>query len=236
MKVAICDDEKTQRQLIEKYVREWGQSSDICVRLFLYGSSEELLFHLEEEGGYDLLILDIEMGGMNGMELAAKLRAEHNEVPVLFITGFEQYMAQGYDVEALHYLLKPVRKEKLFEILDRLKMRKPEGKKILIKTDDGERALRAEEIRYAEAKGHYAELVLKDGSVLQTRLSIGDLSQLLLKEKRFVSCHRSYVVNLEHVASVSSAEVVLDGEKRIPLSRGSRKKVSEAFLSFYHND
>ena len=71
------------------------------------------------------------------MELAAKLREKQMDVPILFVTGYEQYMPQGYDVGALHYLLKPVNKEKLFEILDRQKKNHPDETKFLVKTTEG---------------------------------------------------------------------------------------------------
>ena len=120
MRIAICDDEEVQRKLLTAYLQEWASGQRRFLETISFCNAENFLFHWEEDKDFDLLILDIEMGAQSGVELALKLRAEGEPIPILFITGYESYMAQGYEVSALHYLLKPLNKEKLFDVLKRL--------------------------------------------------------------------------------------------------------------------
>ncbi|MDE7300372.1 MAG: LytTR family DNA-binding domain-containing protein, partial [Lachnospiraceae bacterium] len=107
--IAICDDDNSQISALKKMLTEWNS----CTVINEYSSAEQFLFHYPDASCH-LLLLDIEMGDMNGMELARELRARGDMLPIIFITGFSEYIGDGYDVEALHYLLKPVDKRKLF--------------------------------------------------------------------------------------------------------------------------
>lgn len=98
MRIGICDDEAAQRQLIPKYIQEWAKERRVRLETVLFASAENVLFCLEDDPVFDLLILDIEMGSVNGIELAGRLRKNGSDVPILFVTGYEQYMAQGYEV------------------------------------------------------------------------------------------------------------------------------------------
>ena len=104
MRIAICDDEKAQRSLITKYLQEWARENGQILELSEFPDAESLLFCWEDEKRFDLLILDIEMGALSGMELAERIRRENEDIPILFITGYETYMAQGYEVSAIQYL------------------------------------------------------------------------------------------------------------------------------------
>ena len=114
MKIAIVEDEAKEQEIIVKYIGEWAEARRELVEFRCF------LFAWEDGKDYRLLVLDIEMGGMNGLGLAEKVRLEDREVPILFVTGYDEYMQRGYDVSALHYLMKPVDKERLFQALDRM--------------------------------------------------------------------------------------------------------------------
>lgn len=96
MRIAICDDEKAQRSLITKYLQEWARENGQILELSEFPDAESLLFCWEDEKRFDLLILDIEMGALSGMELAERIRRENEDIPILFITGYETYMARGH--------------------------------------------------------------------------------------------------------------------------------------------
>lgn len=231
MKIAICDDEEAQRMLLSDYLTEWGKDRKNLPEISCFSSGESLLFSWEDES-FDLLILDIEMGDLSGMELAGKIRKENDEIPILFITGYEKYMAQGYDVAALHYLLKPVHKEKLFEVLDGLSRKKKPEEKLIFPTAQGHLLLPASQIWYVEAMGHDCLLCTAEDKK-QIRMSMGDAIKLLGDQKGFVQCHRSYLVNLQHISAIVRAEIVLDDGTRLPVSRRAQKEVNEAFIRNY---
>ncbi|MCD7752851.1 MAG: LytTR family DNA-binding domain-containing protein [Lachnospiraceae bacterium] len=119
MKIGICDDEKSTREYLERLLKEWGQECGEPVETVGFVDAERFLFAWEECRDFDVLLLDIEMGRMNGMELAGRIRESDEDVAIVFITGYDEYIGQGYEVAALHYLLKPVAKEKLYQVLDR---------------------------------------------------------------------------------------------------------------------
>jgi len=232
MRIAICDDEEVQRQLLAEYLREWADTAHLLLETVSYPNAENFLFQWEEDKDFDLLILDIEMGQINGVELAMKLRENNEQIPILFITGYEDYMAQGYEVSALHYLLKPVNKQKFFEVLARLQKKTKMENKILLQTDTGMLSVLPSDIWYIEAVGHKSNLItINDEYVLKH--SISELEKILEQENGILSCHRSFLVNLQHVSSITKTEFVMDNNMRIPISRGNIRKANAAFLKYY---
>ena len=118
-KIAIYDDSDADRQLIAGYVRSWGINTGHTVQISAFSSAENFLFHYAGKNDHDILLLDIEMGAMDGVTMAKKLRCDNDTVQIVFITGYSDYILEGYEVAALHYLMKPVREDKLFSVLDR---------------------------------------------------------------------------------------------------------------------
>lgn len=232
MKIAICDDEQVQLELLKKYVEEWGTFRSISLQFMLFESAEAFLFQWEEDKSYDLLILDIEMGRMNGMELAMKLREQRERLPILFVTGFEQYMPFGYEVDALHYLLKPIQKDKLFSVLDRAAVSRPPEEREVFQTEEGVISLPISDIWYFEARGHSCILRTENASYT-LRMGISAVREKFGHRSCFASCHRSYLVNLKHISAIEKTEAVLDDRTRLPVSRGALKELNHAFISFY---
>lgn len=232
MRIAICDDEEVQQKLLKKYLEEWAAINHIPLETTLFPSGEAFLFAWEEDKDYDLLILDIEMGQINGMELAESIRRQDEDIPILFVTGYERYMAQGYEVAALHYLLKPLHKEKLFAVMDKLKKKEKKEEKLLFQTDNGALSLPSSKIWYVEARAHQCVLYTADEEYI-LHSSIGETAQYLEKCPEFIRCHRSYLVNIQHIAAIIKPELILDDKRRLPVSRSASKNVNQAFLSFY---
>lgn len=232
MKIAICDDEKSEQQLLCKYVEEWAAEKGLRVELSCFDNAESFLFSWEDEKDYKVLILDIEMGSMSGMELAKKIRETDSDIPVLFVTGYEEYMQFGYDVKALHYLMKPLDKGKFFSVLDRLPMEQKETEKILFQMDEGNLSVPLRDIWYVEAEGHRCVLYTQN-TAMSLKESISSVEKRLEGCETIIKCHRSYLVNLQHVSVVLKEEMVLDNQKKVPLSRNLRKAANDAFIRCY---
>lgn len=232
MRIAVCDDEEVQLELLNGFLQEWAKKKNVVLELLCFSNAESLYFTWEEDENFDLLILDIEMRKLSGMELAEKIRERNEEVPILFVTGYEKYMAQGYEVSALHYLLKPVRKEKLFAVLDKLQKKKKPEEKLSFYTEEGLLLMPASHIWYVEAMGHRCLLAAGDAKH-EIRMSISEAVKFLGARKEFVQCHRSYIVNLQHISAIAKTEIVLDDNTRIPVSRSAGKAVNEAFIRNY---
>lgn len=235
MRVAICDDEQAQQLLVEKYLLEWGEEHQISITTSFFPNGESFLFSWEEDKEYDLLIFDIEMGKMNGMELAGEIRKQDEEIPILFITGYDSYMAQGYEVSALHYLLKPVNKEMLFAVLDRLQKNREKielEERFLFQTEEGSLSLPLSKIWYVEASAHQCILYTQEQEYV-LRQTISAVEKLLDGKKEIIRCHRSYLVNLQHISAIVKNEIILDNKKRLPISRNLSKEVNAAFIKNY---
>lgn len=109
---AVCDDDRGYAQYIEALAAQWGWQTGTAVETELFPSAEAFLFRYEECQDFDVLFLDIEMAGMAGVALAKAVRCGNDDVQIVFITGYTDYIAEGYEVSAHHYLMKPVKEEK----------------------------------------------------------------------------------------------------------------------------
>ena len=232
MRIAICDDEKAQRLLLKKYLEEWAVQNKAILETELFVSGESFLFSWEDDRNYDLLVFDIEMGQMSGMELAAAIREKDDGIPILFVTGYDKYMLQGFEVAALHYLLKPVNKDKLFEVLDKLKIKRKQEDKLFFQTEKGPVSLHPSRIWYIEARAHQCILYTEDEEYT-LRSSISEVARQLSGRREFARCHRSYLVNLYHVSAIVKPELILDDKRRLPVSRSAEKEVNRLFIEIF---
>lgn len=226
--IALCDDDGEQIRNLRGMIGEWSSDKPFAVNIVGYESAEQFLFEYADNP-CDLLLLDIEMRGISGMALAKKLRSAGDLLPIAFITGYSDYMSEGYDVQALHYLLKPVEKERLFAVLDRYVVRRESSEEILISSSDKTLHISADRIVYVEAFGRRTQLRLSDGSVLDCEMPIGRFVGI----RGLIRCHRSYLVHLRHIRAISKMAVFLDGGGEIPLSRRLYKDVNDRFIEFY---
>ena len=231
-RIAICDDEQAQSMLLQGYVKEWSVLRSEPVEIRLFPSGEAFLFQWEEEKRWDALLLDILMTGINGMELARQIRAQGDRLPILFITGVSDYVEEGYEVEALHYLRKPVSRKKLFSCLDRAMERSARESALLLTTPDGEEIrLNQKEIAVLEAAGRRVLLTTENGTTTEVKSGFHELLDALAPGE-FVQCHRSYVVGLRHVQRLQKEQFVLDSGKTVPISRRLFAEVNAAFVRF----
>lgn len=230
-KIAICDDSAADRQFVLDMVGRWAASAGHVVHTDTFPSAENFLFHYAEESDYDILLLDIEMGAMDGVAMAKRIRQDNESMQIVFITGFADYISEGYDVAALHYLMKPVKQDKLFAVLDRAVAAMQKTERVILLPVGGEMLrLLVSRVQYVEAFSHTVAIVTGTDTI-QIKMPISEVEKLL--GDGFIRCHRSYLVGLKHIARLSKTEVVLDSGKSLPLSRGAAPLVHKAFISYY---
>ena len=159
MNIAYCEDEKIQLEYMEQLIRKWADEGNDTVTYFGYGSAKELLFEHPDSFPFDLLLLDIDMDGMDGMALAKEIRKKDQKLPIVFLTNRSEYVFEGYEVGALRYLLKPVEETKLFSLLDEISYALGKERRYLIENVGGETVkIPVDTIYSVEAKGHYIRL------------------------------------------------------------------------------
>lgn len=227
-KIAICDDCDVDRQYILNMVTLWGERSGHIVHIDAFSSAENFLFHYAEESDYDILMLDIEMGEMDGVTMAKKLRKENDTVQIVFITGYSDYILEGYEVAALHYLMKPVKTEKLCAVLDRAAQKLAKNEKVLNFEVAGEMIrVPIYQIRYADVFGNY--VTIHASSDVTVKMTLSELEKQL--DERFYRAGRSCIVNLSQISRVTKAEIKLSDGTAIPLPRGAYDGINRAIIN-----
>ncbi len=243
MKIAIVEDEKVHADYLVRLLEAWFKENrvDFCIREF--PNAAAFLFEWEQDQAWNALFFDIQMPGLSGVELAKEIRRENRRVALVFVTGMTDFLLEGYEVEALHYLVKPVDAAKISSCMERVYGRYMEQeKREVILTEaremvDGEKNRRItlrllpEDIVYIEAAAHNTELHTREKCYV-VREGINVWRERLPRET-FCLCHRSYLVNLLYVARLEKETVFLDDGRQIPLSRKCNKDVNRAFIRFY---
>jgi len=224
---AICDDDANYARYIRRLARQWGGQSGAEVEAEVFPSAEAFLFRWGEFRDFDVLLLDIEMAGMDGVELARTVRAEDDRVQIVFITGYNDYISQGYEVAALHYLVKPVDEEKLFQVLGRAVARLKRSEPYLtLELPEQTVRLPLPEIRYLDVQHNY--VTVHAGKDYTVKRPLSELEKAL--DSRFFRVGRSCVVNLARVRRVIRTEAELTTGERIPLPRGQYDKLNRAII------
>lgn len=228
---AICEDEPQQADYLQTLLRQW-QRRQPGLQLGIRQFTDAAAFLACRQPVFQLLLLDIQMPGMNGMQLARTLRAQGDPVQIVFITGYAEHMGEGYEVEALHYLLKPIEPPRLFTVLDRaLTALRQQRAAILLPTVGGsERRFFLDEVRWLEAFSHTLQLHTAAGAV-EIPLTMEAAQQRL--GAAFFRCHRSYLVNMGCVCQVRRDGLLLDDGACLPLSRRLYRQAGQAFLHFH---
>lgn len=210
MNIAICEDHKEEAGWLKKQIEYWGREKGIPTAVTLYENADQFWFNYSPEKVFDVLFLDIEMPGENGILLAKKLREKQDDVPVIFVTGVDDFISEGYDVQALHYLIKPVDKTKLRECLYRIyEKQKNREPYILLNTKDGTVKLLQKDIIKIESFSRYSVFTTLKGEY-QAAVSLKDTLNTLQKEN-FSYSHRGILVNLLHVQAITHEQVTLTG-------------------------
>lgn len=226
-KIAVCDDSDTDRKYVQALVEQWADAAGHTVIISAFSSAESFLFQYADSSDFDMLLLDIEMGEMDGVTMAKGLRRSNDAVQIVFITGYSDYISEGYEVSALHYLMKPVSANKLFAVLDRAaeKLRKTE--RMLTLDASGETVrVPISKIRYAQVHGNYVTVHAKEEYVV--KMTLGELFGKL--DESFYRVGRSAIVNLDFISRVTKTDIVLKDGSVIQLPRGAYDGVNRAII------
>jgi len=230
-KIAICDDSAGDRGYLSALVKKWAVRSGHTVHSSEFISGENFLFYYADDRAWDILLLDIEMGVMDGVTLAKRVREEDPRVQIVFITGFPDFMAEGYEVSALHYLMKPVQEEKLLTVLDRAAGNLGKTEKQLRVSFDRQTVLvPLSKITYIEAQKQYVA-IHTEAREYRMKASLSDTEKQL--DEYFFRCQRSFLVNLRYVRRIDRDSVLLTDGTVVPISRGLAPKIGKELIRLF---
>lgn len=227
IEIAVCDDEAVIREQIQQFITQ--RVTDCHIEA--YAAGEDLL---AADKKFDLVFLDIQMDGLNGMDTARALRQRDQGMLLIFITGLKDYVFESFDVAAFHYLLKPIAEEKMGEVLERaleeIKKRKPQEKRqLLIQTRNRSVNLDQNKILYLESRGKKVEIHVP-GETVEVYASIGKLEEQL--GNNFYRCHRGYLVNLAHIAEYRTDRIRLSNGEEVYLAKEKYQTFVKTYMRY----
>jgi len=227
MRIAVCDDEELFRIEFKSVLDKVLINAEYNIDTFSGGSS---LYEAFLKNPFDLVFLDIEMPGIDGITLAKRLRAVSENVQIVFLTSHIEYALEGYEVNALRYLVKPVDMNKLSEVLKYIQDKKNNSRQIMIKQEGEDIVIDISDIIYMESMDKNVRIVTSKSEYI-TRYNISDYEEEL-KNSGFLRIHRGYLISLSKVKKIVKNDVVMDGDISLPVSRSNIKTLKDALYAY----
>lgn len=230
MRIAICDDEAAQRELIIECVKRYFTSKKIIVCVEEYESAEQFLFQYDCNYDLDIAILDIQMSGMDGISLAKKLRSQNEELSIIFITAMTDYIFDGFEVKAINYLLKPLNEEKLHICLDKaVNQYSKKERYFALRVEKELIKVKKSQIIRIESDGHYMNIIMTKERY-RIKRTMKEIEVELL-EDNFFKMSRSDLINLYSIERITQKEVMMVNGDKILIPKGKHREISEVFMN-----
>lgn len=222
LKIIACDDDVAFQDNLHRMINRWSAETGTAVDVALVTRGEDLLAR-HAASRADIIMLDMIMPLVNGMDTALELRQSDTAVRLVFLTSSPEFALESYEARAFDYLLKPVTYERMAQLLDELSSLRPTATdELVIKASFGYHALRLSDIEYAEARNKHVIFHLRDGRDIEALEPFRSIEDRLAQNATFFKCHRSYQVNLRNIDHFNRTEIVMRSGACIPLARSCR--------------
>ncbi len=228
LEIAICDDEPVmQKEISDHFSKYMAKRQDMDYHISSFESGNQLLGSEQE---YDLIFLDIQMEGLDGMETARRLRLQGSCSQLVFVTVLKECVFDAFEVEACDYLIKPLDTRHFRRTLDRAfrSIRLKPEEKLLVKRGNQSQVILLSDSVYCEVQGRKIYIHQKNGEVIDYYDRMENLKSHV--DGRFFQCHRSYLVNLDYVRGCEAGQVLLPEGEKIPVSRLRERELTQALL------
>lgn len=232
VKIAVCDDMKTDREKIISLLSSYLDENNLYVEIDEFESGEAFL--KADTSCYSLVFLDIFMSGINGMETAKRIIQSNHRIQIVFASTSIDFAAEAFNIEALHYIVKPIDKAQIYKVLDKFFESFYSMKTIEVKVGRLEESVYISDILYIEAKGKKTLIHMKTG-VLEASQSLSEMVQIL-PAGDFCMPIRWALVSMREITSMPSDKLKLSDQTEIPISRGKRDEIKKVFADFRWND
>ena len=228
--IAIVDDEKVIREQIKNLIEKRQEECTIDT----YSTGEEIL---QTDKCYDIVFLDIQMEGINGIDTARALRQKAEDTILIFVTGVKEYVFDAFDVAAFHYLIKPINEQKFTSVIERAvlevgKKKQQVNGQLFVKTRYRNVTLEQKDILYIESRGKKVEIHTKT-DIVDAYAGIGDLEKQL--QGNFYRCHRGYLVNLAYITEYSNDSITLNNGESIILAKEKYAEFVKIYMRYLKN-
>ncbi len=232
IEIALCDDNVEDIEIIRMLAEQFAsEHPEFPIRLSAFNSAEELLRFIESNGGFDLYILDVLMPDITGIHLAEIIRRRGERAEIVFLTVSRDYAVDAFSVSACGYVLKPVCKGSFDDAVLRAVQKKNET--LTVKTKDGLRRIPLYNIVMIESFNHTREITMTDDSVLETSATLSELFEQLSGYENFYMPHRAYIANLDHTVGVIRYDMLMLGDRRIPIPKNQFVTVRDVVQNYF---
>lgn len=232
MKIGICDDEKCFIEGTRHLVEEWAKKHNIFVSIYEFTNGDDLISS-HQKNCMDLIILDVIMPLFNGIDTAKELRIHDQNVPVIFLTSSREYAVDSYDVHAFYYLMKPLKKDQFFKVMDEfLSSFNKKKETFLAKIPGGNCNITLDETVCLEAQNKEVIVYLANGTQLNIKELFSDCAGIFTTEKGFFKCHRSYIVNMKYIEQFTKTQLVTKNGMHVPVSRNNYAAFKKTYFSY----
>ena len=237
LNIAICDDDAPERAITRSLLDDFLATRGVAARVREFASGKELLFNMDGDGPYDLYLLDVVMPEINGIELGVKLRENDETGTIIYLTTSEDFAIDSYEARAFWYLVKPVKSDKLFPILDKAIAvnQKRMEESVNVKTPDGVERLLFDEIYYVEVVERRLRYVHR-GGISESTISSAPFAERvapLLEDRRFYRCGASLVLNLQHVKGIGVSHASLRTGGHLDIPRRASSELRAAWTQYW---
>lgn len=229
--IAVCDDTIEYLERTVTLLEQWGEQENVCVAVDCFDNGDDLLSSLAHQS-YDLIFLDIIMPMFSGIDTCSEIRKENKQVKIIFLSVSPEFGVDAFRVKANGYLLKPLDKDALFDVLNEYLSDQEESNGFLLaRSMSMVRRVPLDNILYLEAQNKHIVIHTSDGNTLTTTTPLHQLSEQLAIPC-FFQCHRSYIVNMNFVHSFTKNELTMTNDSIIPISRNVAKEFRDTYFTF----
>jgi len=230
LKIAICDDSLQYRQEMEEYIHTWARTHRFEVDVAIFDHGDSLLTFCQTQNP-DIILLDIMMPLLSGMDTAREIRKINTAVKIIFFTSAPEYAVESYDVKASGYLLKPLQVEKLYQVMSECAQdMQVEPDHLVMKTSHGYQKVHLHRIDCIEAQNKKVYIYLDNGTHLEALETFSHFAETLSVDQGFFKCHRSYMVFMPNIDQFTTTEIVTKSGISIPVARGYSKVFKDTYF------
>lgn len=238
--VAVCDDDKCIVEHLKKYIEKISEELGVKSTVDRFWTPQELDIVMEYDGHFDIIFMDVEFANVNGIEMAAKIQKNHEDIIFIFVTGYIEYVQRAFNVKTMGYVLKPYEYDSIKECFKRALNKIEHTGYVSIQWNKHFIKINTNHIMYIHSEGRKLQFVCKNGKEYWEYEKLDNLEEKLLNENNFIRIHKSYLVNFDYVKMYDFKKVIIDRgediqdpEKRmveINVSRGYANKVRQKYL------
>lgn len=236
IKVAICDDEHDTLRYVGDMITNYAALNKLDLSIDRFSRAEDLEMQIEQNGNYQIYVLDMLMPQRNGIDVGQTIRRQDSRAVIIYLTSSKDYAYQAFGVFAQRYLLKPLKETEFCEAMDfavanALNMLKT----LCINTADGIQRIFYHEIEYVESSARAAHIFTTDHREIVSRLlrqSFENNMSMLLENSDFIQTHKSFIVNLGQVSLYDVSQMTMRSGTQVPVSKSRQADVKRTYLKY----